>query len=232
MAPFMELHNISKVYPWGEGEVFVLNHISFTVEDGEFTAIVGESGSGKSTLMNILGCLDSPTGGEYFLRGQRVVGLRDKQLSQVRNKEIGFVFQGYHLIPTLTSLENVELPLLYREMGRKERRQRAVEALCSVGLGERLGHFPSQMSGGQQQRVAVARAIAADPKCILADEPTGNLDPQSTWEVMNVLRRLHRQGKTIVLITHDQAVAKSAKRIVGIGKGRLLFDKPGEGVWC
>lgn len=229
MPSFMELRNVSKIYPWDGKEVYALKNISIQIQSGEFTAIVGESGSGKSTLMNILGCLDTPTQGEYLLGGRQVEALGDSQLAKVRGREIGFVFQGYHLIPTLTSVENVELPLLYRNVGRKERRQRALAALESVGLADRAGYFPAQMSGGQQQRVAVARAVAADPQCILADEPTGNLDPQSTRDVMDVLSRLHSRGKTIVLITHDQNIAQGASRVVGIGEGRLLFDRPGAG---
>lgn len=214
--------NIYKVYNEGENEVRALDGVSFSVEPGEFVAVVGQSGSGKSTLMNILGCLDTPTSGEYRLEGQDVAGLSEKKLTQIRNREIGFVFQGFNLIPGLDALENVELPLLYRGLPREERRRLAQEALEEVGLSGRVHHKPNQMSGGQQQRVAIARAIAAKPPIILADEPTGNLDSKSGESVMNILNSLNEEGKTVILITHDDKIAKTAGRTIKIQDGRIV----------
>lgn len=187
--------NIYKIYNKGENEVHALDGVSFSIAPGEFVAVVGQSGSGKSTLMNILGCLDTPTSGEYYLGGQDVAGLSETKLTEIRNREIGFVFQGFNLIPSLDALENVELPLVYRSMPKEERRRLAQSALDEVGLASRVHHKPAQMSGGQQQRVAIARAIAAKPPIILADEPTGNLDSKSGESVMNILNSLNAEGK-------------------------------------
>ena len=220
----IRLENLYKIYHPGPQEVRALDGVSLSVEAGEFVAIVGQSGSGKSTLMNMLGCLDTPTYGAYFLEGRDVSRLRDDELSEIRNVQIGFIFQGFNLIPGLDALENVELPLLYRGIGKSQRRQLAMDALRRVGLAERLHHRPAEMSGGQQQRVAIARAIAARPPLLLADEPTGNLDTRSGREVMDILWDLHAEGRTIILITHDEGIASSAQRIVRIQDGKVLED--------
>ena len=222
MAHLIDVRDACKIYRQGGEEIRALDHVSFWVDEGEFVAIIGQSGSGKSTLMNLLGCLDAPTSGSYFLDGQDVSQLGEAELSRIRNREIGFVFQGFNLIPSLDAAENVELPLLYRGIPRAERRQLSRRALQSVGLENRLHHLPSQMSGGQQQRVAVARAIAASPPVLLADDPTGNLDSRSGAEVMGILRRLNGQGKTVVLITHDPGIAGQAGRTVTIQDGRIV----------
>ena len=214
--------NIYKVYNKGENEVRALDGVSLSIRPGEFVAIVGQSGSGKSTLMNILGCLDTPTAGEYYLDGENVAGLNERRLTQIRNCELGFVFQGFNLINGLDALENVELPLLYRGLPKAERRALAQEALSKVGLSNREHHKPDQMSGGQQQRVAIARAIAAKPPIILADEPTGNLDSKSGTAVMEILNSLNREGKTVILITHDEKIASSAGRVVQIQDGQVI----------
>lgn len=227
MSEQIRIVDLYKIYNPGDNEVRALDGVSLSVEAGEFVAITGHSGSGKSTLMNMLGCLDVPTRGEYYLEGQDVSRMTDDQLSEVRNRKIGFIFQGFNLIPGLDALENVELPLLYRGIGREERRQLAVESLKRVGLGNRLHHKPSEMSGGQQQRVAIARAIAAKPPMILADEPTGNLDTQSGADVMQILRDLHNEGRTIIIITHDGDIASSANRCVYIQDGRVVRDTRG-----
>ena len=195
------------------------------MDTGEFVAIIGQSGSGKSTLMNLLGCLDVCTSGEYAINGQDVSHLSDDDLSEIRNNEIGFIFQGFNLIPSLNALENVELPLIYRGIGREERRRLSVAALEKVGLSKRMDHRPAEMSGGQQQRVAIARAIAAAPPVILADEPTGNLDKRSGADVMEILRGLWREGRTVILITHDPKIAESANRVVTISDGRIIGDE-------
>lgn len=219
--PLIQVKNVSKIYRVGDSVVRALDGVSLAIGEGEFAAIVGRSGSGKSTLMNILGCLDTPTGGEYLLGGENVAGLGEKKLARIRNRSIGFVFQSFYLIGELDALENVELPLAYRGMPHAQRRTVAKEALESVGLGGRLHHRPSEMSGGQQQRVAIARAIAARPPILLADEPTGNLDSQSGDEVMSILRALHRAGRTVVLITHDGGIAASADRRIRIQDGTV-----------
>lgn len=219
--PLIQVKNVSKIYRVGDSVVRALDGVSLAIGEGEFAAIVGRSGSGKSTLMNILGCLDTPTGGEYLLGGENVAGLGEKKLARIRNRSIGFVFQSFYLIGELDALENVELPLAYRGMPHAQRRTVAKEALESVGLGGRLHHRPSEMSGGQQQRVAIARAIAARPPILLADEPTGNLDSQSGDEVMSILRALHRAGRTAVLITHDGGIAASADRRIRIQDGTV-----------
>ena len=218
----IRLENIYKIYGEGlESEVRALDGVSLTIDRGEFVAIAGASGSGKSTMMNVLGCLDIPTYGEYWLDGQNVRELTDKQLSHIRNKQIGFIFQGYNLIPELTALENVELPLLYAGVGNAERRERARSALEMVGLGDRIDHRPDQLSGGQCQRVAIARAMVGGPKLLLADEPTGALDSASGAQVMELFRQLHENGATIIMITHDAQVAQQAQRIMTIRDGVL-----------
>ena len=222
--PCIEIENLYKIYHPGANEVRALDGISLMVERGEFLAIVGHSGSGKSTLMNMLGCLDTPSSGRYKLEGRDVSSLSDRELSFIRNRHIGFVFQGFNLVPGLTALENVELPLIYRGIGRQERRHMAMESLRQVGLEERMDHRPAQMSGGQQQRPAIARAIAAHPPLILADEPTGNLDTRAGEEVLGILKALNAQGHTVILITHDPGIAASAGRMVRIQDGRILED--------
>ena len=220
----IEIRDIYKIYNPGENEVRALDGIDLTVEHGEFLAIVGQSGSGKSTLMNMLGLLDIPTRGTYTLDGVDVANMTDDELSEIRNKEIGFIFQGFNLIPSLTAVENVELPLVYRGMKKEERNKLALEALERVGLSHRLDHLPKQMSGGQQQRVAIARAVAARPPIILADEPTGNLDSHSGLEVMKILHELHEEGRTIILITHDNDIANEAQRVIRIQDGQIISD--------
>ena len=201
MSALVEIKDVCKVYNPGENEVRALDHVSLTIDEQEFVAIIGHSGSGKSTLMNMLGCLDVPTSGEYWLHGQDVSALSDDALSDIRNREIGFIFQGFNLIPNLTALENVELPLIYRGVSKSVREELSVEALKKVGLEHRMDHKPSEMSGGQQQRVAIARAIAQAPPVILADEPTGNLDSNSTKEIMDILKGLHKEGRTVILLS-------------------------------
>lgn len=224
MSALVEIQDICKIYNPGENEVKALNHVSLTIDENEFVAIIGQSGSGKSTLMNMLGCLDIPTSGNYFLHGQDVSHMSDNELSDVRNKEIGFIFQGFNLIAGLTALENVELPLIYRGVGKRERLRLADTALDKVGLGKRKTHKPSEMSGGQQRRVAIARAIAQAPPIILADEPTGNLDSGSSKEIMEILKSLHEEGRTVILITHDNEIAKQAKRVIKIIDGQIVQD--------
>ncbi|MDR3344243.1 MAG: ABC transporter ATP-binding protein [Oscillospiraceae bacterium] len=224
MPSLIEIRDYYKIYNPGENEVRALDGINLTVERGEFVAIIGPSGSGKSTLMNMLGLLDVGTSGTYILNGTDVAGMDDDELSEIRNKEIGFIFQGFNLIPSLTAKENVELPLIYRGMKATERSSLADEALERVGLTKRRHHLPSQLSGGQQQRAAIARAVAARPPVILADEPTGNLDSHSGEEVMRILRELNEEGRTVILITHDSQVAAAAKRIIRILDGEIAED--------
>ncbi len=224
MGKLIEIQDMCKIYNPGENEVWALNHVDLEVDEGEFVAIIGHSGSGKSTLMNMLGCLDVPTMGRYLLHGQDVSYMTDNELSVIRNAEIGFIFQGFNLIGNLNALANVELPLIYRGVDRWERRELAEEALRMVGLEKRMTHRPSEMSGGQQQRVAIARAIAAAPPVILADEPTGNLDSTSTREIMDILRNLYKEGRTVILITHDDEIAASARRIIRIMDGKIVED--------
>lgn len=220
----VEVKDLYKIYNPGENEVRALDGINLTVEKGEFLAIVGQSGSGKSTFMNMIGLLDIPTSGTYLLDGIDVSSMTDDELSEIRNKQIGFIFQGFNLISNLSAIENVELPLVYRGMKKEERHKLAVEALERVGLSHRLNHLPKQMSGGQQQRVAIARAVAARPPIILADEPTGNLDSHSGVEVMKILHELHREGRTIILITHDNEIAKEAQRVIRVQDGQIIAD--------
>ncbi|EOS76570.1 MAG: ABC transporter ATP-binding protein [Lachnospiraceae bacterium] len=225
MSGLIEIQDMCKIYNPGENEVRALDHVNLSIDKNEFVAIIGQSGSGKSTLMNMLGCLDVPTSGTYILNGQDVSGLTDDELSDIRNHEIGFIFQGFNLIAGLTALENVELPLIYRGVGKKEREKLSETALKKVGLSARIDHKPSEMSGGQQQRVAIARAIAQAPPVILADEPTGNLDSGSTKEIMGILKELHAEGRTVILITHDNEIAARAKRIIRIMDGKIVEDK-------
>ena len=232
MGNLVELREVYKIYGEGlESEVRALDGVSLTIDAGEFVAIVGQSGSGKSTMMNVLGCLDIPTRGDYFLRGTDVRELTDQELSRIRNREIGFIFQQYNLIQSLSVLENVELPLLYQGMDPIDRREMAMEALERVGLAERWRHKPTQMSGGQQQRVAIARAIATRPPIIMADEPTGALDSRTGLEVLHFLQQLNREGSTIILITHDNGIAATARRIVRLADGRIVEDREQEVDW-
>ena len=218
----IKVTNLSKHYRLGSGDIPVLRNIDLSVEKGEFLAIIGSSGSGKSTLMNILGCLDKPTSGSYLLDGVDVLPLNNSQLADIRNKKIGFIFQGFNLLGKMTAIENVELPLMFAKIPPRQRRNIAADALCRVGLSERLRHTPFQLSGGQQQRVAIARAITQKPSILLADEPTGNLDKASGNDILRILLDLHTEGTTIVLITHDPAVAKHADRIIRISDGKIL----------
>ena len=224
IEPLIRVRDLCKVYNPGENEVRALDHVDLSIDKGELVGIIGHSGSGKSTLMNMLGCLDVPTSGNYYLNGKDVSNMTDDELSDVRNVEIGFIFQGFNLIPNLTARENVELPLIYRGVSKKEREELAVESLKAVGLEHRMDHKPSEMSGGQQQRVAIARAIAARPPVILADEPTGNLDSRSTQEIMEVLKELHRSGRTVILITHDDEIAAQVNRVIRIKDGKVEAD--------
>lgn len=220
----IDVRNVYKIYNPGENQVNALDGVSLTIDEGEFVAIIGQSGSGKSTLMNMLGLLDTPTEGEYYINGKLIDELTDDQMSVIRNEEIGFIFQGFNLITSLTAIENVELPLLYRGMKKEERRAISERALEQVGLKDRMNHLPSEMSGGQQQRVAVARAIAAQPPVILADEPTGNLDTRSTKDVMKILHNLKDDGRTVIVITHDNEIAEEAERVVRIRDGKIVED--------
>nr|WP_294444284.1 ABC transporter ATP-binding protein [uncultured Blautia sp.] len=220
----IRVEDLCKIYNPGENEVRALDHVNLEIKKGEFAAIIGQSGSGKSTFMNMLGCLDVPTSGRYFLNGTDVSTMKDNQLSVVRNREIGFIFQGFNLIANLNAVENVELPLIYRGIDRKTRHRLAVESLKLVGLEKRMHHRPNEMSGGQQQRVAIARAIAAEPPVILADEPTGNLDSASSREILEILKNMHRSGKTVILITHDNGIAAQARRVVRIMDGKIESD--------
>ncbi|WP_027293730.1 ABC transporter ATP-binding protein [Robinsoniella sp. KNHs210] len=224
MASLIQVKDLSKIYNPGENEVRALDHVSLEINTGEFVAIIGQSGSGKSTLMNMLGCLDVPTSGEYYLNGVDVSTMKDNELAAVRNREIGFIFQGFNLIANLTAVENVELPLIYRGVDMRERKKLAIESLKMVGLEKRMHHKPTEMSGGQQQRVAIARAIAAKPPVILADEPTGNLDSASSKEILGILKNLHKDGRSVILITHDNGIADQARRVVRIMDGKIESD--------
>ena len=232
MARLIELRNVYKIYGEGlESEVRALDGVSLDIEKGEFVAVVGQSGSGKSTMMNVLGCLDIPTRGTYHLDGVDVLELSDKQLSRIRNKQIGFIFQQYNLSQNLTVLENVELPLIYQGIDPIDRRELAMQALARVGLADRAKHKPTQMSGGQQQRVAIARAISTRPPIIMADEPTGALDSRTGHEVLGFLQQLNKEGSTVILITHDNGIAATARRIVRIADGKIIEDHPQEVDW-
>lgn len=224
----ISVKNLKKTYLLGGEEVHALDDVSLLIKEHEFVAIIGQSGSGKSTFMNMLGCLDRPDSGEITLDGTDILKCREKELSVIRNKKIGFIFQQFHLLPKLSALENVELPLIYQGMPTKKRREKAVKALKAVGLEKRMNHKPNQLSGGQQQRVAIARALVGEPSLILADEPTGNLDSRSGKEIMMLLHNLHEEGNTIVLITHDNNVAMEAPRQVQISDGKIIKDSGGE----
>lgn len=220
----IELDDIYKTYVLGGEEVHALDGVSLTIEDHEFVAIIGASGSGKSTLMNIVGCLDNADGGQYYIDGQNIMDMTEREIGIMRNRKIGFIFQQFNLIPKLDAYENVELPLIYQGVAAKERRERVQESLEKVGLAERMHHRPNQLSGGQQQRVAVARALVTRPTLILADEPTGNLDSKSSGDIMNLIRELHEQGNTIILITHDNQIAANAPRQVQLMDGKIIRD--------
>ena len=224
----ISVKNLKKTYLLGGEEVHALDDVSLSIKELEFVAIIGQSGSGKSTFMNMLGCLDRPDSGEITLDGTDILKCKEKELSVIRNKKIGFIFQQFHLLPKLSALENVELPLIYQGMQTKKRREKAVKALKAVGLEKRMNHKPNQLSGGQQQRVAIARALVGEPSLILADEPTGNLDSRSGKEIMMLLHNLHEEGNTIVLITHDNNVAMEAPRQVQISDGKIIKDSGGE----
>ena len=232
MAHLVELRDVYKIYGEGlESEVRALDGVSLAVDPGEFLAIVGQSGSGKSTMMNVLGCLDIPTRGDYLLDGTDVRELTDKELSLIRNKQIGFIFQQYNLIQSLTVLENVELPLIYQGINADDRYDMAMDALDRVGLSKRIKHKPTEMSGGQQQRVAIARAIATKPPIIMADEPTGALDSRTGHEVLEFLQQLNREGTTVILITHDNGIAATARRCVRLQDGKIVEDREQEVDW-
>ena len=224
MTHLIELKDVYKIYPMGDETVHALDGVSLSIDQGEFVAIVGSSGSGKSTAMNIIGCLDVPTSGTYHLGGVDVSTMDDDQQAEIRNKMLGFIFQQYNLIPKLSVLENVELPLLYAGVPAEERRNRAIHSLERVGLADKRKHLPSQLSGGQQQRVSIARALAGSPSVILADEPTGALDSRTGREVLGFLKKLNREGDTVVLITHDNSIAVRADRIIRLQDGRIIYD--------
>lgn len=220
----IEMKKVTKVYEVGSEQIHALRGIDIEIREGEFAAIMGPSGSGKSTCMNILGCLDRPSSGDYILNGREVSALSDNELAMVRNREIGFVFQNFNLLPRSSALENVELPLFYRGMSSNKRREKAEAALQLVGLKERMAHYPNEMSGGQRQRVAIARALVGDPSLILADEPTGNLDSKTGVEIMNIFKELHNSGHTILMVTHDHAIAKYAQRVINFIDGQIQSE--------
>ncbi len=222
--PLVEFRDVYKIYTMGDTEVRALDGVSFSVHQSEFVAIIGQSGSGKSTCMNIIGCLDVPTSGTYFLNGEDVSNITDDEQAEIRNKTLGFIFQQYNLLPKLSVLDNVKLPLLYKGLSEHEQTERAMEALRRVGIDDKAHHKPSQLSGGQQQRTSIARALAGSPSVILADEPTGALDSKTSKEVINFLIELNNQGNTIILITHDNLIAAKAKRVIRIHDGKIIFD--------
>lgn len=230
-SPLIRLENLVKIYDTGALKVLGLKKINLTIERGEFVAIMGHSGSGKSTLMNILGCLDRPTLGHYYLDGVDTAGMMPDQLSEIRNRKIGFVFQSFNLISRTSALKNVELPMTYARIPRANRTKRARELLARVGLKGRMDHFPNELSGGQRQRVAIARALANEPPLILADEPTGNLDTASSIEIMELFTELHREGATVVLVTHEEDIAAFAKRIICFGDGQIRSDRINFPMW-
>lgn len=225
MSSMIRIEDLSKVYDTGAVQVHALREVSLSIEEGDFVAIMGQSGSGKSTLMNIIGCLDRPTKGVYQLDGMTISDMESRELSSIRNKKIGFVFQSFNLIPRTSSLKNVELPMIYAKIGKKERRERAIELLGKVGLGERLHHMPSEISGGQKQRIAIARALANKPAIILADEPTGNLDTSSSEEIMNIFTELNNDGATVIVVTHEDSIAEYTKRIIRFRDGQVIEDR-------
>lgn len=229
MSNMISIKNLNKVYKTGTVEVHALRDVNLEINHGEFIAIMGHSGSGKSTLMNILGCLDRPTDGEYLLDGINIKNQSQDELSLIRNKKIGFVFQAFNLIPRTNVLRNVELPMIYAKMKILQRRQRAIELLNKVGLGERINHLPNELSGGQKQRVAIARALANNPPIILADEPTGNLDTQSSEEIMDIFKSLNREGNSIILVTHEPDIAQYADRVIVFRDGQIVEDRKKEG---
>ena len=224
----IETHNISKIYIMGSTEVRALQSVSISIDKGEYVAFMGPSGSGKSTLMNIVGCLDTPTGGTYMLNNHLVSDMTENELAEVRNKEIGFVFQTFNLLPRATALENVALPLIYAGYGKSERDEMAHGALDNVGLGDRWHHRPNELSGGQRQRVAIARALVNNPSIILADEPTGNLDSKTSYDIMNLFQELHDKGNTIIMVTHEDDIAHYAHRIIRLRDGLVEWDKKNE----
>ncbi len=226
-TPMIQISNLMKSYKLGGETVHALNNVSLNIDKGEFLAIIGPSGSGKSTLMNMIGCLDRPDSGEFHLDGKEIGKMNDNALATIRNQKIGFIFQNFNLLTKLTAVENVELPLIYRGLSAKERREQAIESLTKVGLKERAGHLPTQLSGGQQQRVAIARALAGNPSILLADEPTGALDTKTSSEILQLMKEINEAGNTIILITHDLSIAKQAKRMVRIQDGQL-FENEGE----
>jgi putative ABC transport system ATP-binding protein len=224
MNPVIAVKNLSKIYQMGSTEVKALQTIDLNIFPNEFVALMGPSGSGKSTLMNLLGCLDTPSGGEYLLGGEQVSEMNDDELAAIRNKRIGFVFQTFNLLPRLSALENVALPLVYAGLGKEARLQKARKVLELVGLGDRVDHKPNELSGGQRQRVAVARALVNDPTIILADEPTGNLDSKTSYEIMEMFQKLHDEGNTIILVTHEPDIAEHAHRVVKLRDGLIESD--------
>lgn len=230
MDSMISVKDLKKTYVMGTTKVHALQSITLDIIKNEYVALMGSSGSGKSTLMNLIGCLDTPTGGEYFLNGINVSTMTDSDLAEVRNKEIGFVFQTFNLLPRLSALENVALPLVYAGVSKSQRLDRAREVLTTVGLGDRVDHKPNELSGGQRQRVAIARALVNNPSIILADEPTGNLDTKTSIEIMEIFEEIHRQGNTIILVTHEPDIAEHAHRIVRLRDGLVEFDKPNEKV--
>lgn len=225
MSSIIRIENVSKVYDTGAVQVHALRDVSLSIDKGDFVAIMGQSGSGKSTLMNILGCLDRPTSGVYELDGLNISKMESRQLSSIRNKKIGFVFQSFNLIPRTSSLKNVELPMIYAKVGKKERKKRAIELLEKVGLGERIEHMPNEISGGQKQRIAIARALANKPTIILADEPTGNLDTSSSEEIMNLFTGLNNEGVTVIVVTHEDNIAQYTKRVIRFRDGQIIEDR-------
>jgi putative ABC transport system ATP-binding protein len=229
MTALIEFKNLYKIYQVGDETVRAVDGISIKINKGEFVAIVGQSGSGKSTCMNIIGCLDVPTSGEYFLEDKDVSQMDDNELAEIRNKRLGFIFQQYNLLSKINILENVELSLMYAGVGKKEREERSKKALEKVGLSDKIKKFPHQLSGGQQQRVSVARALVGEPAVILADEPTGALDSKTGREVLKLLKTLHQDGNTIVLITHDNSIARQAQRVIRLADGKIMYDGPADG---
>ncbi|NLN24288.1 MAG: ABC transporter ATP-binding protein [Bacteroidetes bacterium] len=230
MKPVIKIRNITRNFPLGNDVVKVLKGIDLDIERGEYVALMGPSGSGKSTLMNLLGCLDTPTSGVYELNGKNVSNMTDDELAEIRNKEIGFVFQTFNLLPRTTALENVALPMIYAGYSKKDRLERAKEVLMSVGLGDRMDHKPNQLSGGQRQRVAVGRALVNNPSIILADEPTGNLDSKTSVEIMNLFNKIHAAGNTVIFVTHEEEIAENAHRIIRLRDGMIESDTKKESV--
>ncbi|AET60701.1 ABC transporter ATP-binding protein [Paenibacillus terrae] len=226
MRHVIQIEDMKKVYQVGDQEIHALRDVQLNIADGDFVAIMGPSGSGKSTMMNVIGCLDLPTSGQFYLDGYSILDAREDELAIIRNQKIGFVFQKFHLLPRATALDNVELPMIYAGVPAKERRLRAIEALTSVGLGDRMNNKPNELSGGQQQRVSIARALVNNPVILLADEPTGALDSKTSVEIMEIFQRLNDQGKTVVLVTHDQEIAEYAKRLIHFRDGRIEEDQP------